>query len=176
MFALIWLLIGIIGRCVIHIPDVTPLTTLCLFSSTVFSKRQSCLMLLLILVLSDLCLHYLLPIPAFGSWTIFTYSGWFMTLGLGFLFSKNRTEFSWIYYTVFASFLFWLWTNFGTWITTTLYPHTLQGFCECYIAALPFLRNSVIGSVVWSAGVYIVVSVSGRVSAHQKLMRQHGRK
>jgi hypothetical protein len=41
-----------------------------------------------------------------------------------------------------ASAQFYLITNFGTWIGSNMYPHTLTGLIECYVVALPFFRNS----------------------------------
>ena len=151
----LWIIIGVVGRLIVHIPDVTPLTSLCLLAPTVFSKRQSFLIMLIILLLSDLCLHFLFHYSAFGSWTLFTYSAWFGVIFVGFLLAKKLTLFRALYFTFFASLAFWIWTNFGTWATTTLYSHDLHGLMNCYIAALPFLRNSIVGSCVWT-GVLLI--------------------
>lgn len=148
---------GVIGRLVIHIPDVTPITSLCLFAPTFFSKKISFLIMMLILLLSDFCLHLLFQYPTFGSWTVFTYSGWFAVVWFGFLFANNPTAFRGFYFTCTASFIFWLWTNLGTFFTTHLYIHNLNGFLQCYIAALPFLRNSVMGSIAWSSLLMIFI-------------------
>jgi len=50
---------------------------------------------------------------------------------------------------VSAALTFWLWTNFGTWLFGGIYSFSLHGLIECYIAALPFLRNTLIGSLLW---------------------------
>lgn len=157
MFALIWILVGVMGRLVIHIPDVTPITSLCLLSPVVFSKKTSLIILIFILLLSDFCLHCLFHYPIFGLWTIFTYSGWLGVLCLGFLFSNNLNLSRAFYFTCIGSFVFWIWTNLGTWITTNLYSHHFHGLLQCYIAALPFLRNSMVGSIVWTGVLTIFI-------------------
>jgi len=153
----LWVLIGIIGRLIIHIPDVTPLTSLCLFAPTVFPKRQSFFILFLTLLVSDMCLHFLNHYPVFGSWTLFTYSGWIGIAFFGFIFAKKPSLFRALLFTFYASLIFWIWTNFGTWCTTSIYPHTMQGLLACYIAGIPFLKNSVFGSLAWTSVLIILL-------------------
>ncbi|MBM3818918.1 MAG: hypothetical protein FJW14_07875 [Acidimicrobiia bacterium] len=43
--------------------------------------------------------------------------------------------------------LFYVVTNFAVWASTTLYPLTWAGLVTCYIAALPFFRNSLLGDM-----------------------------
>ena len=123
---LIWILIGVIGRLIIHIPDVTPLTTLSLFAPLFFSKRFSILIILVTLLLSDLCLHFIFHYAVFGSWTFFTYSGWIAIVCLGFLLSKQFNLFHACTFTLFSSVFFWVWTNFGTFVATHIYAHTFS--------------------------------------------------
>jgi hypothetical protein len=40
--------------------------------------------------------------------------------------------------SLLGSLQFFLITNFGTWATENLYPHTLEGILACYAAGLPF--------------------------------------
>jgi len=35
-----------------------------------------------------------------------------------------------------------------------MYPHTQDGLVHCYVAALPFLQNTVTGDIVWSAALF----------------------
>jgi hypothetical protein len=44
--------------------------------------------------------------------------------------------------SVLGSLQFYLITNFGTWATTELYPHDLQGLLTCFVAGLPFYESS----------------------------------
>jgi hypothetical protein len=58
-----------------------------------------------------------------------------------------------------SSLGFWIWTNFGVWATSGLYSKTLTGLGECYIAALPFLLNSLIGDMIWGLAILGVYSL-----------------
>ena len=145
----LFLLVGIFSRLMLHIPDVTPLTALCLLAPTVFSKRLSMMIIFLILVLSDFLLHITSSIPIIGSWTVFTYSGWLLIALSCFLLKENFSMTRGICFSGIAALFFWVWTNFGTWVCGTLYAHTATGLIECYLAALPFLRNGVLGDILW---------------------------
>jgi len=46
--------------------------------------------------------------------------------------------------------IFFVATNFAVWAFGGLYPHNLEGLAECYIAALPFLRNRIAGDLFWA--------------------------
>ena len=62
----------------------------------------------------------------------------------------------WIYpaYFVGASFGFWIWTNFGVWLTSHLYPKSFAGLIACYTLALPFLRNALLGDLIWGVLIF----------------------
>ena len=50
-----------------------------------------------------------------------------------------------------CSLIFFVTTNFAVWAFGTLYPLTLQGLAQCYVAALPFLDKTVMGDLFWTA-------------------------
>ena len=164
--ALLWILTAIIGRIIPHPNNMTPLTSLALFSGFSFKRGPSLLITLLSLLISDSLLSWIYGYPLLGSWSIFTYSGYLLialTASFQPAFPKlNRS----LIYTLVATCGYWLWTNFGTWLVTfDMYPHTLAGLTTCYIAALPFLRNALIGSLAWSLCIY---KVANYYSAHKK--------
>jgi hypothetical protein len=50
-----------------------------------------------------------------------------------------------------SSVLFFVVTNFGTWVASGMYPHNFAGLAACYVAAIPFFQNTVAGDLVYSA-------------------------
>jgi hypothetical protein len=50
-----------------------------------------------------------------------------------------------------AALLFYLIANFAVWMRGALYPMTGQGLVACYVAALPYLRNAIVGNLVYTA-------------------------
>ena len=53
-----------------------------------------------------------------------------------------------------CSLIFFVTTNFAVWAFNDLYPHTLQGLTQCYVAALPFLDKTVMGDLLWCAALF----------------------
>jgi len=49
-----------------------------------------------------------------------------------------------------SSLLFYATTNFAVWAFSGMYAHALYGLVLCYVAALPFLWNTVAGDALWT--------------------------
>lgn len=47
-----------------------------------------------------------------------------------------------------STLIFFLWTNLGVVLTTTMYSKDMNGLMQSYINALPFLRNQIAGNLV----------------------------
>jgi hypothetical protein len=58
-----------------------------------------------------------------------------------------------------SSVFFWIWTNLGVWATSGMYPMSADGLVACYLAAVPFLRNSMLGDMAW--GLVFFASFAG---------------
>jgi hypothetical protein len=55
---------------------------------------------------------------------------------------------------VSCSLLFFVTTNFAVWAFSGIYPRTLAGLMQCYIAALPYLDKTVLGDLFWTAVLF----------------------
>jgi hypothetical protein len=53
-----------------------------------------------------------------------------------------------------CSLVFFLATNFAVWAFNGMYPMTVQGLTQCYVAALPFLDKTVLGDLFWTAVLF----------------------
>jgi len=146
------ILIGILSRLVPHIPNVNPLTSIGLIAGKNFPCFIAFSILFFTMFVSDIGLALLFGYPIFGYWTLFTYTGF---AAITFIGSKLKYSSKALpVYIFFSSFGFWIWTNFGVWLTSVMYSKTLAGFTSCYIAALPFLGNALLGDIV--CGITIV--------------------
>jgi hypothetical protein len=56
--------------------------------------------------------------------------------------------------SVAGSVVFFLVTNLGVWLQWNMYPRTLGGLVECYAAALPFFRNTLLGDLTYAAAMF----------------------
>ena len=52
---------------------------------------------------------------------------------------------------VAASVVFYIVTNFGAWLSHDMYPHTLNGLGQAYVAGIPFFRNTLLSNLMFTA-------------------------
>jgi hypothetical protein len=57
-------------------------------------------------------------------------------------------------YGVLGSTLFFVFTNFGVWLGSSMYPQTWAGLVECYVAGIPFYKNTLAGTLFYSAVLF----------------------
>jgi hypothetical protein len=64
---------------------------------------------------------------------------------------------------VLGSGLFFLVTNFGSWVRQALpYPYTLDGLMQCYREGLPFYRGTFLSDLLFAAGLFAAHAVLSR--------------
>ena len=54
--------------------------------------------------------------------------------------------------------LFFIISNFGVWLLSDLYTPNIQGFIACYTMAIPFLQNSLIGTIIFALIIELILS------------------
>lgn len=153
--------LGIFYRLIPHVPNFSPLYSISVFSSILpieidnkfnkLLKYISFLIPLIILLITDLILGFykgmIFNYLSFLSYSIFSY----------FIFNKynklSKTILGLIL-SVGSSIYFFIISNFGVWLLTNMYSKDLAGFILCYINALPFLKNSIISSIIFSILIF----------------------
>ena len=63
--------------------------------------------------------------------------------------------------SVSGSLLFFVITNFGVWVSGSLYPQTFEGLVTCYTMALPFLWKALAGDLFFVLCFYAAFTVLG---------------
>lgn len=152
--------VGVLGRLVPHIPNITPFTNISLFAGKSFSRLSALLILGFTLVVSDISLALLFGYPVFGYWTLFTYTGSSAITYFGSKLQHSSKKLQLPLFIFLSSIGFWVWTNFGVWLTSGMYPKTLVGLSKCYIVALPFLRNALLGDMIWGGIIFWGLAVT----------------
>lgn len=68
-----------------------------------------------------------------------------------------------------ASLFFFLTTNFGAWLgNTAMYPQTFEGLMASYTAGIPFLRNTLLGTLAYGTVLVMVKdAIEARVRSTQ---------
>ncbi|MCM8776000.1 MAG: hypothetical protein NC930_06625 [Candidatus Omnitrophica bacterium] len=142
------ILVAALSRLVPHPPNVTPITAMALFGGVYFSdKRLAFLIPFIAMLLSDLVLglHSLLAI---------VYLSFGLIVCIGMWLRSRRTAPRIVFAAFLSSVLFFILTNFGVWILTSMYPRTLEGFISCYTAAIPFFRNTLLADLAYTSVLF----------------------
>jgi hypothetical protein len=149
IFALSLIAAVTVSRFIPHPPNFTPVIAMALFSGAVISKRFVAFGFpLLAMCISDMLLNrayypdhmglgYFIEIPTFG-----VYGGILLSSIMGSLIGQNLKWKRIIGFSIGSSLLFWIVSNFFCWPGNPLYTQNIQGLLSCYIAALPFLAQT----------------------------------
>lgn len=73
---------------------------------------------------------------------------------IGFRLQRRRTALRIAGAALISSLVFFTVTNFGVWAFDSLYPKTLPGLVACYVAAIPFFRNTLLGDLIYTATLF----------------------
>lgn len=143
-----------------HPDNFTPIGAMALFGAAYFSRQALTLTVPFIaLFLSDLVLNNLIYrqyYPEFTlitSWWIYTAFGLVMLAGW-LLLRQKISPARVVAASLSASALFFLVTNFSVWAEGIMYPKTPAGLLACYTAGLPFLKNTIMGDLFFSAVMF----------------------
>jgi hypothetical protein len=139
-------------RLVPHPPNVTPIGAMALFAGAYFAtKRTAVLVPLAAMYLSDLALGFFVyDFGWFHRFMPFVYAGFVVTVCLGLLIRHRVTPLTVGGAALAGSVLFFIITNFGVWLVSDLYPKTATGLVSCYVAAIPFFRNTLAGNAFYT--------------------------
>ena len=92
-----------------------------------------------------------------------------MLIGITGMMLKNRKSLAMIFAgTLSSSVLFFVITNFGVWFSGTMYTKTFEGLATCYVAAIPFFRNTLAGDVFYVAVLFGVYELALRFVLERK--------
>ncbi len=131
-----------------HPPNFSPITAIALFGGAYFSHRGLALIVpLLAMGISDLFLGFHQVMP-------FVYGSFLVAVVIGFALKSNKKVLPIATGAVGASVLFFLVTNFGVWLTGTMYPATFSGLIACYTAAIPFFQNTLLSGLLYSGVLF----------------------
>ncbi|PIR02785.1 MAG: hypothetical protein CO144_00915 [Candidatus Nealsonbacteria bacterium CG_4_9_14_3_um_filter_35_11] len=168
ILAILIVILGVIFRIflveIINIPNFEAVTALSLLSGSFFGGIYTAIIPLSIIFVSDF--H-------FGNTSIyfFTWSAFILIGILGTLIKANSSYY--IFKITGMGFLstlfFYLWTNFGWWLTFGMYEMTVGGLMQCYIAALPFLKNQIFSVLIFVPSFAILLSFAfSKIKVPQK--------
>ncbi|HOA47672.1 MAG TPA: hypothetical protein PK723_00550 [Candidatus Pacearchaeota archaeon] len=138
----------------INIPNFEAVTALSLLAGSFLGGIFGAIIPLLIVFFSDLY---------FGNTSVYIFT-WvaYALIGIFGALLKRSSKYYFLKITgmgILSVVFFYLFTNFGWWLTFEMYPLTLQGLIECYIAGLPFLKNQLFSSLIFVPAFALIFSL-----------------
>lgn len=155
------IVLAVLARLLPHATNFTPIGAIALFCAAYIPKKKWALITpLAALWISDLLLNNLVYAEYYEGFAWFT-GGFLYIFGaiamiavLGYYLLKKVTLPRVLGSAIGAAVLFFIISNFGVWVSGTLYPMSLEGLIACYTAAIPFFHYTLAGNVVYSAALF----------------------
>lgn len=150
------ILLAAFTRVIPHPGNFTPIIAIAIFGASKFkgSKLLTFSIPLVAMLITDFFLNKIMM----GAWSLtypgiaYNYLALFGVVALGMLIFKNNKQMLRKTSTsiVGGNLLFFLISNFGVFMTFSLYPASPQGLVAAYVAGLPFLLNQFAATIIWS--------------------------
>jgi uncharacterized protein DUF6580 len=128
-------------RLIPHPPNMTAVGAVALFGGAYFERRWMAFVVpLAAMVASDLVITN--PDPV-------TYLCFALTTAMGLLLRDRVTVGRVTTAAIAASVLFFLVSNFSVWLGSKAYTQDAAGLLECYVLAVPFALNMLVGNLLY---------------------------
>ncbi len=152
----IMILLAALTRLIPHPPNFTPIIAVGLFGGAYFSdKRLALIIPMAAMFVADLFL-------GLHSTLIWVYLALILVVFLGFSLRGKIKLVPVLTTAIGGAALFFLLTNFGVWITGGGYHHpfTLAGLMAVYADGIPFFRNTLVSSLLYTGLLFGVFEIA----------------
>jgi hypothetical protein len=156
MYAIAFMLIAVAAasRLLPHPNNMTPIAAIALFGGIYFDKKFALIVPLAAMAISDYFL-------GFSDVFLFVYASFVLVGVIGMWAKSRKSVLTILGSTLAGSVLFFLLTNFGVWyVQMEWYARSWEGIVACYVAAIPFFRNTLVGDVVYVTGLFGLYELS----------------
>ncbi|MBF0215426.1 MAG: hypothetical protein HQL30_00365 [Candidatus Omnitrophica bacterium] len=145
MIAYLLIMLGLVMRVMPHAPNFTPVVAIALFAGVYLNKKVVPWVPLAIMAVSDL-------IIGMHDVVLFTWGAFLLIGFLGMWLSKHKSPSSVLISGIMSAVIFFIISNFGVWLVW--YPLSIEGFVTCYVKAIPFMRDTLTSTLVYSAVLF----------------------
>lgn len=149
LFAWLLIVLGVAARLLPHFWNFAPITAIALFSGAYLGRRWGAIVPIVAMFLGDLFIGFYewpLMITVYSCFAVFGLAGGFLSKVRGFKFVFA--------FSIIASVSFFILTNLAVWQFSPWYAKTFAGLLECYISALPFYRNTLVGDIFYTFALF----------------------
>lgn len=164
------IIFGAVGRYLLKdIPNIETITVVTLLAGSLLGGVWTVMVGLAVVGVTDIFIGN-------TSILIYTWSAWSVMGFFGYIVRRRakkpgRHALELTGMGLLGTLFFFLWTNLGVWHIGGLYPHTWQGLIDCYIAALPFLRNSLLSTLLFVPSISVIaITLWNRIPQGQRAL------
>lgn len=157
-------LMAVLTRFVPHMPNLSPVFGALLYGGAHLKRRDAIWYPVALLAASDVVLTTLVYRMRLGWGQSIVWMGFAVVALIGHWLRKHNTVANIGVASIAGPTAFFIISNFGVWLGSRMYPPTLNGLIACYVAAVPFYRNSIIAGVAYTALLF---------GAHEIYRRRH---
>jgi len=157
IFASILVSLIVILRLLPHPPNFAPIAAIALFGGVYFSRKLAFILPMAAMIISDIFI---------GSYEtslmIFVYGSFLLFVILGIWLKKHKKWYTIGGAAIISAILFFVITNFAVWVFTPWYAKTFSGIIQCYLMAIPFFKNTLLGNLFYTTiffGAYEIIEV-----------------
>lgn len=150
--AVVLVAIGVIFRLLPHEANFAPVAALSLLAGALLGWRYALAVPLGIMLISDLFI-------GFYSSMMFTWLAFLAIALYGSLFQKSGFGKRVILGPLGSTVIFYIVSNFGVWVSSGMYSHTLAGLAECFYMAIPFMRATLLSDLVYSGILFGIAAL-----------------
>lgn len=146
---IIIVLLAAASRLVDHPANFTPIVAMSIFAGAYVRGYWGFAIPVAAMIVSDYFI-------GFYDWQVMVsvYASVLLAYGVGIFLRMHQTWQSVLSAAIISSVIFFAITNFAVWAFFNWYPHTVQGFLNCYTLAIPFFRNSFFGDIIYTAVLF----------------------
>lgn len=139
--------------------NFSPVGAMALFGGAYFAKKQWAFIVpMMALWLSNLVLNnvfYTKYYPTFSfGFELAVFVSFALVVAIGIVILKKVTVTNLLIANVLGTVGFFLISNFFVWAGGTMYPQTMEGLGMCFTMGLPFLKNTLLSNLLFSAVMF----------------------
>lgn len=162
--------VAVLLRVLPHPANFSPIMAIALFGGVYLPKRLAFLLPIAVMLISDVFLGFHQSMP-------YVYLCFLLTTTMGFYLRERKSVGLVLGASIASAVVFFLITNFGFFLSYSLYPKTFSGQMTAYINGLPFFKNTLFSNLIYTGllfGGYEAVLRVVRGGIHANLHKNRG--
>ena len=141
------IIVAAVASLIPHSPNFTPLAAIALFAGAQLQRRTAFALAIGALLVRDLVLGMHVLMPA-------VYACYAFNVFLGSYLKEEQSPARIVGASIIGSVIFFIVTNFGSWAAFDTFPKTADGLLACYVAGIPYFRNTVVSDLIYSLAMF----------------------